>query len=650
MHEQKKVYEEQKKVKQKFKLTNPDTTGIPAQMKQQFENISQLSFDDVRVHYNSCKPAKLQALAYTQGNQVFIGPGKEKYLKHELGHVVQQKSGIVKPNTYINGLPVNDNMDLENAAETYLSMTNSRKEDRKTDENNSTIQLYPRSVYIDGEKYNIRAAKMKLIELYGNKLVMAQINYYFELLEPEIISFSNWNEFYIDIIGREMKDIIKYEGYNVDDYKIPLLHENINSKKGRQIQEFNHRITEIASMEPIPGPFTVCIKVGDLKGLGDISAGAKLAVELFNFYQKYKIWKNVKVQFFAVRDSSEDKDNVRISSLIEGILSGSSVERINADGINADVCIAYPAHNIDGDFSIQQYGYKQFGADRDYGSGPGFGSLGIISPSDDVITHAINNADSPVRDSKLDWLKTKTADYPQIHFAYFSIYQDRYKDFVKHLDIKSKTAIVFTRYEGSLNSIADALNDNLKQNLIYNEIVSNENDYKKLKPKKKNDKALQKLRENGIKMKYQIDAYVYSEKDKEKQIIANHDIGRESILLINFIDGVNNSDMLSLYYLSTGEVGATGDQSFVEAYTMRRQKTKYNQNESSTVLYDVPEQQRPLYTQLLELQTGRYKAGLEPPGIKTICVNEKINKAFDKKKLLYPTVMLINEKLGKKKT
>jgi hypothetical protein len=33
-------------------------------MKTRFENLSGLSFDDVRVHYNSNKPAQLQALAY----------------------------------------------------------------------------------------------------------------------------------------------------------------------------------------------------------------------------------------------------------------------------------------------------------------------------------------------------------------------------------------------------------------------------------------------------------------------------------------------------------------------------------------------------------------------------------------------------------
>lgn len=92
-------------------------TGIPDNMKQKYESRSGLDFDDVRVHYNSPKPATLQAFAYTQGNQVYVGPGQEKHLGHELGHVVQQKLGLVEPTTMINGLPVNDSPQLEEHAD-----------------------------------------------------------------------------------------------------------------------------------------------------------------------------------------------------------------------------------------------------------------------------------------------------------------------------------------------------------------------------------------------------------------------------------------------------------------------------------------------------------------------------------------------------
>lgn len=92
-------------------------TGIPKAVQARFEAASGLSFEDVRVHYNSSMPARLGAYAYTQGSQVYIGPGQERHLEHELGHVVQQKRGLVRADGYINGIPVNRDPRLEQAAD-----------------------------------------------------------------------------------------------------------------------------------------------------------------------------------------------------------------------------------------------------------------------------------------------------------------------------------------------------------------------------------------------------------------------------------------------------------------------------------------------------------------------------------------------------
>lgn len=92
-------------------------TGIPNHVKAGFEKRSGYSFDDVRVHYNSHKPAQFQALAYTQGNHVYMGPGQERHLSHELGHVVQQMEGRVRPKGTVNGAPVNDEKRLEREAD-----------------------------------------------------------------------------------------------------------------------------------------------------------------------------------------------------------------------------------------------------------------------------------------------------------------------------------------------------------------------------------------------------------------------------------------------------------------------------------------------------------------------------------------------------
>ena len=106
------------KAEEKQRRQQPNLTGIPTQMKMDFEQRSGLSFDDVRVHYNSDKPRKIGALAYTQGTQVHIGPGQERHLRHELGHVVQQKQGIVRPDTqHFSGLDMNTDAKLEYEAD-----------------------------------------------------------------------------------------------------------------------------------------------------------------------------------------------------------------------------------------------------------------------------------------------------------------------------------------------------------------------------------------------------------------------------------------------------------------------------------------------------------------------------------------------------
>lgn len=82
-------------------------------MKLDFEERSGASLDGVRVQYNSEKPARLQALAYTQGSRIYIAPGQERHLRHELVHVIQQKQGRVRATARVNGMAVNDEERLE---------------------------------------------------------------------------------------------------------------------------------------------------------------------------------------------------------------------------------------------------------------------------------------------------------------------------------------------------------------------------------------------------------------------------------------------------------------------------------------------------------------------------------------------------------
>jgi len=92
-------------------------TGLPGNVKVGVENLSGVSLDNVNVHFNSAKPAQLNALAYTQGTDIHVGPGQEKHLSHEAWHVVQQSKGQVKPTTQMSETQVNDDVRLEREAD-----------------------------------------------------------------------------------------------------------------------------------------------------------------------------------------------------------------------------------------------------------------------------------------------------------------------------------------------------------------------------------------------------------------------------------------------------------------------------------------------------------------------------------------------------
>ncbi len=95
-----------------------NNTGLPDNLKSGIENLSGYSMDDVKVHYNSDKPAQLQAHAYAQGTDIHLASGQEKHLPHEAWHVVQQKQGRVQPTVQMkSGVSVNDDKELEKEAD-----------------------------------------------------------------------------------------------------------------------------------------------------------------------------------------------------------------------------------------------------------------------------------------------------------------------------------------------------------------------------------------------------------------------------------------------------------------------------------------------------------------------------------------------------
>ena len=93
-------------------------TELPNNLRSGIENLSGLSLDDVKVHYNSSKPAQLKAHAYAQGTAIHIVEGQETHLPHEAWHVVQQGQGRVRPTMQLNNTAIiTDNEKLEKEAD-----------------------------------------------------------------------------------------------------------------------------------------------------------------------------------------------------------------------------------------------------------------------------------------------------------------------------------------------------------------------------------------------------------------------------------------------------------------------------------------------------------------------------------------------------
>ncbi|MBW1298396.1 DUF4157 domain-containing protein [Aquimarina litoralis] len=178
-------------------IQRKNKTGLPDNLKSGIENLSGYSMDDVKVHYNSSKPAQLQAHAYAQGTDIHLAPGQEKHLPHEAWHVVQQKQGRVKPTRQLKSkVNINDDVGLEKEADVMgaralhsntqhpvfgLSKrsTSNKPLAAKITENNSRIVLRKKikkldnkksGLYIIGENHNDYDDNIRLKEqevIYG---------------------------------------------------------------------------------------------------------------------------------------------------------------------------------------------------------------------------------------------------------------------------------------------------------------------------------------------------------------------------------------------------------------------------------------------------------------------------------------------------
>lgn len=475
---------------------------------------------------------------------------------------------------------------------------------------------------------------------------------------------------------QDVNDLLERESVSLDRYLVPedlkmpgkKVREGQKQELRDKVAAFNGMLHRIAGKKIRGGPFAVHIVVGDLKGFGDITAGAKLAAELSVFYQKYPEWKGVSVKLILHKISNlsglegSNREIANIQRIAEGIIGGSGAELSEADdegGIPL-IKLGYPAHNVGGvDLMIQQYGYEQYGDDtrRIYGSGPGYGSLGTIVPPGPQIEQAVAMAEGttspkPGETSYVDILRgfCDSKDIREIHFAYYSIYMKDYKKFMNMMcqgegDILPNTAFVFAGLSlNDLKPLADStaslVSIERKAAIrIIGASLAREGTIETVQLYPKTDKKSGSKGKKGSKK-----APVAAESDQQGAE------GADTLYMICFDGRLTQQEMMAMYYYSTGEVGATGDQSFIEAYTMRREKAKKAgvREESRAILYGIPEQQTKLYGQLLEIGDGQHRFTAEQPGFQRIEGNEKVDAMLDEKPLLMPVVMLINEMLWEK--
>ncbi len=149
---------------------SPSHTGLPNSLKAGVENLSGLSLDGVKVHYNSARPAQLSALAYAQGTDIHVAPGQEKHLPHEAWHVVQQAQGRVEPTMQMRaGVAVNDDAALEHEAD-VMGAQAAGHETRHIDQGNLTPMAAPQTQVAQGKWF-----RMSTLLDPGDELEVAEI-------------------------------------------------------------------------------------------------------------------------------------------------------------------------------------------------------------------------------------------------------------------------------------------------------------------------------------------------------------------------------------------------------------------------------------------------------------------------------------------
>jgi len=176
----------------------PNNTGLPDGLKKGVESLSGFDISDVKVHYNSPKPAQLQAFAYAQGTDIHVAPGQEKHIPHEAWHVVQQKQGRVQPTVQLKEyVPVNDDPALEQEATAMGSKAAQFKSDQATfakplqlKSDFGSMGVVQREIYNNKVNDPESAEGAKTLEFFNTVNARAQEAYMYAMTVPSLGAYS----------------------------------------------------------------------------------------------------------------------------------------------------------------------------------------------------------------------------------------------------------------------------------------------------------------------------------------------------------------------------------------------------------------------------------------------------------------------------
>lgn len=147
--------------------------GIPSDLKSEAQRKSGCDLSNVKVYYNSMRPAHYQAAGIAQKDTIYLAPFHENKLRHEVAHIVQQKQNII-PDSNSSGSVVS-NQRLEQEAEQFtFHNTSSTVQQGVTQQN-----VVQRFVVIDGKKYDdytMQDVIDKVLDAYRMQLGLPSIS------------------------------------------------------------------------------------------------------------------------------------------------------------------------------------------------------------------------------------------------------------------------------------------------------------------------------------------------------------------------------------------------------------------------------------------------------------------------------------------